>query len=206
MYRFHPRTESAIRQVRSGAIGELRSVQSAFTFRLNRPDNIRLDPELGGGALMDVGCYCVNVSRTLIGAEPVAVQAAARWTDRGVDDELAGMLHFADGVVAQISCALTQTRRETVEAGGTEGWLRIPSAFLPGTGDVGYQVHGSAVDEPSFGGTDQYLAMVNHFSRCVLADTPPRYSALEAARNMAVIDALYESARTSSSMVPVELF
>ena len=57
MYRFHPRTEKVIELVRGGRIGELRAIRSAFTFRLTRPDNIRLKPELGGGALMDVGCY-----------------------------------------------------------------------------------------------------------------------------------------------------
>lgn len=206
MYRFHPRMQAVVQHIQSGAIGEARSIQSAFTFRLNRPDNIRLDPDLGGGALMDVGCYCVNVSRTLMSAEPVSVRATARWTERGVDDELSGELLFSGGAVAQISCGLTQARRETVEVGGTEGWIRIPSAFLPGTGKVDYDVHGpEREDHPTFAGTDQYRAMVEHFNHCVLMGQAPRYGALEAARNMAVIDALYESARKDGSAAAVEL-
>lgn len=204
MYRFHPRTRALIRHVRSGAIGELRGIQTAFAFRLNRSDNIRLDPELGGGALMDVGCYCVNVSRTLVGSEPLTVRATARWTDRGVDDEMAGTLHFENGVVAQMSCALTQTRRETVEVAGTDAWLRVPSAFLPGKGQVDFEVHGDDGRAHSFDGTDQYLAMVDHFNRCVISGEPPRYSALEAARNMATIDALYASARRGGDAVVVQ--
>ncbi|MCG6958224.1 MAG: Gfo/Idh/MocA family oxidoreductase, partial [Gemmatimonadetes bacterium] len=84
MYRFHPRTGKVLEMVRSGALGDLRTLRSAFTFRLTRPGNIRMDPDLGGGALMDVGCYCVNVSRTVVGGEPVAAQARAHWAASGV--------------------------------------------------------------------------------------------------------------------------
>ncbi|GMV05118.1 MAG: hypothetical protein AMXMBFR53_13980, partial [Gemmatimonadota bacterium] len=112
MYRFHPRTERVLALVREGALGPIRAIRSAFTFRLTRPDNIRLRPELGGGALMDVGCYCVNASRTLAGAEPAEVQAQANWTEGGVDGELAGILRFPDGLLAHFDCALTVERRE----------------------------------------------------------------------------------------------
>ena len=110
---------------RSGALGEPGTIRSAFTFRLRNPENIRLDPDLGGGALMDVGCYCVNVSRTLAGEEPERVQAMAEWTDRGVDGLLAGMLRFPGGLVAHFDCALTLERSEAYEVGGTDGSLRI---------------------------------------------------------------------------------
>jgi predicted dehydrogenase len=79
MYRFHPRTARVLELIQGDAIGPLRVVRSSFSFRLRNPDNIRMKPELGGGSLMDVGCYCVNVSRTLAGAEPVEVQAFASW-------------------------------------------------------------------------------------------------------------------------------
>jgi predicted dehydrogenase len=79
MYRFHPQTEKVVEMVRKGVVGDLRFIRSAFTFRLTNPDNIRLNPELGGGALMDVGCYCVNVSRTVAGQEPMEVQALVTW-------------------------------------------------------------------------------------------------------------------------------
>jgi xylose dehydrogenase (NAD/NADP) len=136
MYRFHPQTEKVVEMVRSGALGELRLIHSAFTFRLTRPVNIRWDPDLGGGALMDVGCYCVNVSRTVAGMEPVEVWATAGWTDSGVDGQLAGTLRFETGALAQFDCALTMERREVYEVAGTDGYLSIPAAFLPGTGDV----------------------------------------------------------------------
>lgn len=198
MYRFHPRTERLVTLLRDGAVGDLRTIRSAFTFRLTKPDNIRLDPDLGGGALMDVGCYCVNVSRTLAGAEPVEVMATARWTERGVDDELTGMMRFEDGLVAHFDCSLTMERCEFVEAAGTEGHLRADAAFLPGTGDVVLEEHRgrNGVVRHGVAGADEYLAMVEHFGEGVLHGTPLRYPAAEAAANMRVIEALYRSARS----------
>jgi D-xylose 1-dehydrogenase (NADP+, D-xylono-1,5-lactone-forming) len=198
MYRFHPRTEKAKGLVREGAVGALRAIRSAFTFRLTRPENIRLQSELGGGALMDVGCYCVNVSRTLVGAEPVAVQAWATWAPSGVDAQLAGSLLFEGGVVAQFDCALTLERREAYEVAGTEAALVVPQAFLPGTGDVALSVRRGREPEVlhSVGGVDQYRLMVEHFADCVLHDRQVRYPPAEAAANMEVIEALYRSARS----------
>lgn len=197
MYRFHPRTERAMAMLRDGAVGDLRTIRSAFTFRLTKPDNIRLDPDLGGGALMDVGCYCVNVSRTLAGAEPVEVSATARWTDRGVDDELTGVLRFDDGLTAHFDCSLTMERCEFFEAAGTDGHLRVESAFLPGTDAVVIEEHrgrdgvtGHRVD-----GADEYRLMVEHFASAVLDGRPLRYDAREAAATMRAIEALYRSAR-----------
>ena len=210
MYRFHPRSLQVMELVRSGAVGELRTIRSAFTFRLRNPDNIRLSPELGGGALMDVGCYCVNVSRTLAGAEPVAAQASARWTGgapgRGVDDELTGVLHFPDGVTAHFDCALTQERWEFYEVAGTEGVLRVDSAFLPGAADVTAVVHrGRDRQEHPITGDDEYRLMVEHFMDCVREGVTPRWPVAEAAANMRVIEALYRSARRGGEAVPVDV-
>lgn len=214
MYRFHPRTRRMVELVRQGSIGELRVVRSAFTFRLTRPDNIRLSRELGGGSLMDVGCYCVNVSRTLTGTEPVAVQATARWTEgymdggsgTAVDDEMAAILHFPGGVTAHFDCALTMERCEFAEAAGTGGVLRMESAFLPGTGDVVLREDRGREEgvEHLISGADEYRLMVEHFADCVLHDRPPRYPAPEAAANMRVITALYRSSVKGGAVVEVE--
>ncbi len=205
MYRFHPRTQRVVEMVRSGALGELGAIRSAFTFRLRRPDNIRMLPELGGGSLMDVGCYCVNVSRTIAGREPGAVQATAEWAETGVDARLAGSLRFDGGLVAQFDCALTMERREWVEVAGAEGHLRVEDAFVPGTGDVAIvERHGRG--EPvrhMIPGADEYRLMVEHFADCVLDDVAPRYPAEEAAANMRVIEALYASARRDGAVVEV---
>jgi len=201
MYRFHPRTERVLALLDEGVVGDLRSVRSAFTFRLQSQDNIRLDPHLGGGALMDVGCYCVNASRTLAGAEPVEAWATARWTERGVDDELTGALRFESGLVAHFDCALTVERCEYYEAAGTDGLLRVDAAFLPGTDDVEVEARAGRSDTTRHpvAGADEYRLMVEHFADCVLEGHPVRYPPSEAAANMRAIEALYRSARNGGS-------
>ena len=206
MYRFHPRTERVVEMVRTGVVGELRMIRSTFTFLLSRPDNIRWMPEFGGGALMDVGCYCVNISRTIAASEPVAVRATANWGSTGVDEQLVGTLRFASGVLAQFDCALTMERCEAYEVAGTEGHLRVPAAFLPGTSNAVVEEHRGRgeVVEHTIEGADEYRLMVEHFADCVLNDLPVRYTAAEAARNMRVIEALYESARGGGAEVEVQ--
>ncbi len=201
MYRFHPRIDRMMGLMDEGAIGTLRSMYSAFTFKLSSADNIRLDPELGGGSLMDVGCYCVNVFRTLARSEPHEVQAYAQWTDRGVDDQMAGMLRFADGVTAQFDSALTMERRECLQVAGTEGHLEVSSVFIPGTGDVTIEEYHGREESKSHSvpGLDEYQEMVEHFADCVLHGKPVRYPFSEAAVNMRAIEALYRSARNGGA-------
>jgi len=206
MYRFHPRTARVVELVRAGTVGELRLIKSAFTFRLNRPDNIRLKPELGGGALMDVGCYCVNVSRTVAGSEPVEAQAWASWGASGVDVQMVGSLRFHGGVLAQFDCALTMERREAYEVAGTDASLTVEAAFLPGTDDVAVTERRGRGEEVrhEIHGVDEYGLMVEHFADCVLHGRPLRYPAAEAAANMAAIEALYRSARSGGRPVSLE--
>ena len=206
MYRFHPRTEKVLEMIRDGVVGELKMIQSVFTFRLKNQDNIRLDPALGGGGLMDVGCYCVNISRTAAGAEPEEVQAMAIQSASGVDEMLAGSMRFANGVIASFQCGLNTHRREACEIGGTEGYLKLNEAFLPGKGDVVIEEHrgGDAPVMHTIAGVDEYQCMVEHFSDCILNGTEPRYSAEEAARNMRVIQALYASVRAGGKTIQVE--
>jgi xylose dehydrogenase (NAD/NADP) len=197
MYRFHPRTQKVLEMVQGGVLGELRYIHSAFTFRLTRPENIRLKPELGGGALMDVGSYCVNIARTAAGAEPVMVECFARWAASGVDEQMVGTLGFPNGLMAQFDCALTMERRELYTLAGTEAYLSVPKAFLPGADNVTIEeIRGrSEVKQHRIKGADEYQLMVEDFADCILLDRPARYPASEAAANMRVIETLYHSAR-----------
>jgi len=205
MYRFHPRTERALEMVRSGAIGELKQIRSSFTFPLDRPDDIRWSRELGGGALMDVGCYCVDVSRALAGREPVEVRAMANFHTTGVDRQMAGSLRFEDGLLAHFDCALTMERTQIYHALGADGHLRVVDAFVPETEDTiieRFDVE-NELTRVSVKGDDQYRLMVEHFADCVLSRRPARYSAEDAARTMKVIEALYVSARSEGAVVAV---
>jgi D-xylose 1-dehydrogenase (NADP+, D-xylono-1,5-lactone-forming) len=197
MYRFHPRVERLLALAREGAIGDLRLIRSAFSFRLRREADIRFNPALGGGALYDVGCYCVNISRSLAGEEPLWATALARWTEGGVDHALAGTLRFPSGAVAQFDCAFTLDRRESLEVVGTAGRLLLGEVFVPGRGEtVIVETHEGEEDRVHrFEGADPYEKMVRHFAACVLEDRPLRYPAGEAAANLRAIKALYRSAR-----------
>jgi D-xylose 1-dehydrogenase (NADP+, D-xylono-1,5-lactone-forming) len=195
MYRFHPQTKRVIELIRQGAIGEPRLIHAAFTFRLTNPANIRLQAELGGGSLMDVGCYCANVSRTLFGAEPIEVQAFASWSAGGVDEQLIGNLRFVGGY-AQFDSALTLARRETYQVVGTEGVIEVPVAFLPGHSDTIIHIRDAAgARDETIAGVDEYQLMAEHFADCVRGQATLRYPATEAAANMRTIAALYRSAR-----------
>ena len=206
MYRFHPRIDAVSDLITKGAIGDLRSMYSAFTFKITNNDNIRLDPELGGGALMDVGCYCINVFRTVAAAEPQEVQAHALWTDRGVDEQMAGLLRFEGGRTAQFDCALTMERRECLHVAGTDGHLEVPRVFIPGTDDVPIEeYHGrGAARSHEVSGVNEYSAMIDHFTESVLTGTPVRYPFSEASANMRVLEALYRSAWNGGRTEPVQ--
>jgi D-xylose 1-dehydrogenase (NADP+, D-xylono-1,5-lactone-forming) len=203
MYRFHARSEATLELVRRGDLGRLSLIRARFAFTVTNPANIRLSRDLGGGALMDVGCYCVNAARTLAGAQPTEAQAYATWAASGVDSALSGTLRFPGNLTAQLDCALDQPRYEGLQVFGSEGWLEVASAFLPGTEDAALSVTTRKGGQKTlvFPGHDQYQRMVEHFHACVLQGTPPRYDAREAADNLAVVEALLASARQGGRAV-----
>ena len=122
MYRHNPQTARIVSLVESGAIGELRLVRSAFSYSLYDPENIRLRPDAEGGALMDVGCYCVNGSR-LIAGEPDALEALAWIGPTGTDWVLVGMMRFSGEVLAQFYCGTALPEADELEVIGSEGSL-----------------------------------------------------------------------------------
>jgi predicted dehydrogenase len=130
MYRCHPQTLAVLEAVRSGAIGELRLVRTSFCFNLNKPGgNVRLVRELGGGALMDVGCYCISLSRALAAAEPAQIRVAGHLHAAGIDDLAAGSMVFPSGMVADFTCGFTVQADNTAWVYGTEG--SIHRSFPP---------------------------------------------------------------------------
>ncbi len=116
-YLFQPQTLEIERLVAAGAIGEVRTMYAAFGFAIANQANIRLDPALGGGALMDAGCYPVSFARQIFGSRPVRVGAVARWHG-GVDTTLAATLEYGGGGIAQVSCSFgTGLHRRAIIAG-----------------------------------------------------------------------------------------
>jgi D-xylose 1-dehydrogenase (NADP+, D-xylono-1,5-lactone-forming) len=123
MWRHHPQAERLTELVRGGAIGELRLVRAAFSFMLDRFPDVRWDAGLDGGALLDVGCYCVSGARLLAGTEPERVHGEAVMAESGVDARFAGTLRFPGDVLASFDCGLDLPPRDELEAIGSEGSL-----------------------------------------------------------------------------------
>jgi len=123
-YRSQPQTLKLKELADSGAVGRLVSIHAAFGFTLTDPGNIRFDPGLGGGSLMDVGTYPVSLVRLLSGERPTRVYTSARWHSTGVDESLIASLEHRSGLLAQISCSFTTALRRQALIAGTAGMLQ----------------------------------------------------------------------------------
>jgi len=122
MWRHNPQTKKLKELVDGGAIGELRLIRSVFSYSLYDDSNIRLRTDVDGGALMDVGCYCVSGSR-LLGGEPIEAHGVAQRGTTGTDWVTAGVLRFPNGVLATFDCGTALPERDELEAIGSEGSL-----------------------------------------------------------------------------------
>ncbi len=194
MYRFHPVYDHILETIRTGAIGNVISIRSSFTFHLRDRDNIRASAELAGGSLMDVGCYCVNVSRRIAGCEPVRAHAFERRTT--VDDTLFGALEFPNGILAQFESSIENDARRRLEIGGSEGSIVLDDAWFPGEESASFTLRrGDESQTIVTPGANCYHLEVEDFVRACQTHEPPRWLPEDAVANMAVLDALYASAR-----------
>jgi predicted dehydrogenase len=204
MYRSHPQTTAALDVVRSGAIGAVRLVRTSFCFRTGKTDgNIRFDPALAGGAVMDVGCYCINFARLMTGAEPLAIHATGNINPRGVDDLAAVTLTFPGGVVSTFTCGMTLQADNTAHVCGTEGYVEIPVPWKPPVEGSRFSVirqtpplmdgHPRPIAPPRQtvevpGGRNLYAYEADDFAAAVLDAKPPAVSPADTLGNMRVLD------------------
>ncbi len=195
MWPHHPRTKQIRDLINNGVIGPISRVCGAFTFQLPLdPANIRLNPEMGGGSLLDVGCYPVYGIRWAFGAEPVAVYAKGRY-DFGVDLEMSGILWFEDGRQATFDCGFTQPLRQWLEITGTTGVIRVPQMWLPDARATFYLERDDTEPEViTVPGHHQIACMLDNFSRAVLEQSPIQPDPEEAVKTLRVLDALALSA------------
>lgn len=199
MWPHHPRTAKLREVLDSGAIGEIRRVTGAFTFPMDPFDgsNIRLKPEMGGGSLLDVGCYPVFGIRWIFQQEPVKVFAQARF-EFGVDAEMCGVVWFADGRMASFDCGFTMPIRMPVEIAGTKGVINIPQMWLPepeGTFTI-RRLDEEKTETVSVPNEDQIAHMIRNFSASIQNNTAVPACPGEAIKTLRVLDALAKSARS----------
>ncbi len=194
MYRHHPLTLAVKEKVEEGAIGEVRYARSSFSTGLTDRTNWRLRGDLGGGAVMDLGCYCINIIRHLIGREPQSAWATGKFEPiNNVWETLIGTMDFGDGVTGQFDCSFGWTWRECYEVAGTKGTLFVQSAWGNSEGESHFTVNGETI---SVTGVNPYAAELLNLCEAVDNGTPLLLPISDALGNMRVIDALHESAHT----------
>jgi predicted dehydrogenase len=200
MYRHHPQWLRTMDLVRGGGIGELRAIHSVFAYHNVDPDNIRNRRDIGGGGLMDIGCYNISLSRFVFGAEPSRVLGVARFDPVfGTDTLTSGLLEFAAGP-SLFTCSTQLVPYQRVNIFGTEGRveLEIPFNAPPDASHWLWHQRGRETTVLDVGPHDQYQIQGDLFSLAVLNDTPVPTPLSDAVANMRVIDAVFESAETGA--------
>jgi xylose dehydrogenase (NAD/NADP) len=192
MYRHHPQTQKLEALVGSGALGELKQIRTAFTFTLDDSDDVRWRAELDGGSLLDLGCYCVNVSRLLAG-EPERVYGRQRLAATGIDVGFTGTLEFPDEVSAQFHCAFDLPAESYVDAIGTTGKARIVEPFR--CNDPHVELNGARIDVED---VDRYLLQLENFSEAIRGEAKPLLGREDAVGQAQTIAALYRAAEQAT--------
>lgn len=196
MYRHHPQWQRAKQIVNEGGIGELRTIQSFFSYFNNDPSNIRNQAEIGGGGLMDIGCYNISQSRFIFGKEPQRVLGIADFDPEFKTDRLAsGILDFGNGSTATFTCSTQLAGYQRVNILGTTGRVEIEIPFnAPNDRPCKiWHQHDGKIEEILFDTVDQYMLQGELFSQAILNDMPVFTPLEDAVNNMRVIEAIFES-------------
>jgi len=200
MYRHHPRYDRLRAMLAAGEIGTIRAVHSTFRFNASdRADDVRFHREMGGGSLLDNGCYCINVARYVLDAEPEAVTASAFFSPRhdDVDMMASGLVEFAGGTCLTFECGMWAHFRQGLEIIGTHGRIDVPAPFMCKTADeAAFTVTvGNESRVERFDPVNQYTVQVDDFARAVVHGARLKVEPEEAVRNMRVLEASLRSAR-----------
>ncbi|WP_078551244.1 Gfo/Idh/MocA family protein [Bacillus alkalicellulosilyticus] len=196
MYQFHPQHHRVKEIIQSGEIGELKAIDSVFSFVLDiEQENIRLKKETGGGSLFDVGCYCLHVSRLLTESEPESVYVSAELNEEGVDISAFGTLHFPGNVTATFRSSFQHFFQEQYTVIGKKGVIHVPVAFRPdnqgGVAKIIIKSDDGEREELVTG--HQYIEQIEHFSNSILSGTEPAYSSDKTVLNMKTVEACLKS-------------
>lgn len=198
MYRLHPQWQRAKQLVDEGRIGQLRTIQSFFSYFNTDANNIRNKADIGGGGMMDIGCYNVSLSRFIFGTEPKRVLGIAEFDPQFQTDRLAsGVLDFGNGT-ATFTCSTQLTPYQRVNIFGTEGRVEIEIPFNapPDKPCRMWHQQGDKIEEIVFDICDQYTIEFDQFSLAVLNDTAVPTPLEDAVANMKVIEAIFESSKS----------
>jgi len=204
MVRFHPQWRRAREIARSGAIGDVRAIQTFFSYRLTEADNIRNRPP-GGGGLYDIGCYAILTARYMFAAEPTRLVAALDVDPAfGVDRLASALIEFPGGRHLTFACATQLSAHQRATIVGEAGRIEIAIPFnAPSdrptriTIDSGADLFGGGARVEEFSPCDQYTLQGDAFSRAIRGEGPLEFPIEDAIANMRVIDAAFRSARSA---------
>ena len=200
MYRHHPQWHKAQQLVNEGKIGDLRTIHSFFSYYNADPGNIRNMADIGGGGLMDIGCYCISLARFIFGCEPQRVLGKMEYDPEFKTDLLcSGVLDFADQS-STFTCSTQLTPYQRVNIFGTEGRIEIEIPFnaRPDQPCRLWHQQGDKLDEIIFELCDQYTIQGDLFSQAILNKTEVPTPLADAVYNMRVLDAVINSAETET--------
>jgi predicted dehydrogenase len=196
MYRSHEQTRKVQEIVREGKLGTVKLVRGSFTFDGTKPDNYRLKPEMGGGCMWDVGVYPISYARHVLGAEPLEVFGWQTTGLTGVDETFIGQIKFPSDVYLQMDCSMAVPYHVFMEIVGDQATLVIPQPFNPGLKNTLYLAGKEKTETILVKGTGTYVGEVEAMADAILEGQPPAVSLTDSRSTVAVIQALFESART----------
>jgi predicted dehydrogenase len=200
MYRHHPQIKKAKILIADGAIGEIKHINTIFNYYNVDPNNIRNKADIGGGGLLDIGCYCISISRLLFGGEPKAVCASIDYDPTmKIDRQVAGILQFDKGT-SSISCSTQLAFSQGAEIFGTKGKITLGTPFTPSP-DTSAKIilqQAENIKEFTFEPCNSYTLQGDSFSKSILDDSPVYIPLSDALANMKVIDKIKESSVKNS--------
>lgn len=206
MYRYHPQHAHILKMMSEGAIGPLTLIETHFTYSLPFEDttNVRLQADIGGGGLLDVGCYCVNLCRMIIGEEPESVSGQMLIGSKTkVDESFVGTLRFPGGILAHFDCGMRSTFRNSYTVIGPEGQITSDYAFRPendGMTTIRVKKGHDADETIQLDSPNEYRLMVEDFADAVAQKLTKTYDTADTINNMKVLDALLRAAREGKTI------
>jgi predicted dehydrogenase len=198
MYRFHPQWIKAKQLVDEGLLGDVKAIHAHFSYFNDDASNIRNKPEVGGGALMDIGCYCISFQRYITGSEPQRVVSLIDFDPIMKTDRLtSGMLDFGKGITATFTCSTQLEPYQRVNIFGDKGRLEIEipvNAIADEPAKLWLQ-NNRMIQQIETDPVNQYTLQADEFSKAILNNTNVPTPLTDAVNNMKVIDALFKSAK-----------
>jgi predicted dehydrogenase len=212
MVRTHPQWLAVRELIEQNRIGRLQAITGFFSYFNTDAANIRNNLETGGGALMDIGCYCINISRFILGQEPRKVAALIeRDSISGIDKLTSAILDFPT-CQATFTCGTQVVPHQRMQFFGTDGRLEVEIPFnIPVSRptrifiDDGASLFGERIETVEIPGADQYTIQGDLFSRAIIENSDPVISLEDSVRNMAVIEAVFRAAASGNWEVPESL-